>query len=209
MIFLGAGASVPLGIHAMDGFVGVFERKIVDLEKESEVLREDAVGSMLDDIAELKNFTFVYREIERSITNSEELIDRVISFDLESLMAVLEDISGIREKRAVSLPTLAFILSQFNKGTLKKATIKEAKEKFGKDALKMLERLRYTIFDVCMKPVVEGQRIGSYATFAKYYGPLFSLLGQGPINASWNEWIFYNELGLMSQSMDGLCPVCI
>jgi hypothetical protein len=192
LIFLGAGASVPLGIPSMSGFVKIFEEKvIVDFENGAKMLSKEAVGkAQLEEKVELENLTWIYKEIKESIKNSEKVIDRVVTFDLESLMAVLEDLSGLQEKRAVSLPTLAFILSQFNKGTLKSATIKEAKEKFGKYAQKMLEALRYTIFDVCMKPVVEGQRIGNYAMFAKYYGPLFSLLGHGAINASWNEWIF-------------------
>lgn len=168
MILLGAGSSASLGIPTMKGFVSVFEEEIKG-DRKLEPL---------------------YEHIKGSIMNSQQFIDVPISFDLESLMALLEDVSGGGKKRTVSLPTLAFVLSQLNKGKLKGPTIKEAKETFGRFTEKMLKKLRYTIFNVCMKPIFEGEEKGNFATLAKFYGPLFTLLGNGDAISSWNEWIF-------------------
>jgi hypothetical protein len=170
MILLGAGASAPLRIPTMEGFVKIFEEKI----------RENSSKEIMS----------LYEEIKRSIERSEGLIDRVISFDLESLMAVLEDLSGIREKRMFSPPTLAFLLSQLNKGNLKRAAVNEVRVKFGNNARKMLEKLRYMIFDSCMKSIMEGEENGSYAFLAQYYGPLFTLFGRGTVMATCNQWVF-------------------
>jgi len=168
MILLGAGASAPLGIPTMEGFVRRFEGEIKgDTEIE-----------------------FLYEDIKRSIIKSEESIDVALTFDLESLMAVLEDISGIQEKRTVSLPTFAFLLSQFKEGKLKSLAVKEAREIFGENGRKMLKKLRSTIFNVCMEPILKGEREGSHAALAKYFGPLFALFSRGRTISSWVSWIF-------------------
>ena len=178
MIFLGAGASVPLGIPAMKGFVQAFEIEV----KKNEELEP------------------LYKNIETSIEESEELIDTRVTFDLESLMAVLEDISGVIEKRTVSLPTLAFVLHQFRNGKLEEPTINAARQFFGGNAKKMLRRLRLTIFNVCMNPIAKGERDGHYAGFVKYFEPIFTLLGIGSISSAQNRWIFTTNWDLCSKT---------
>lgn len=167
MIFLGAGASAPLGIPAMKGFVKRFEEKIND-----------------------DQLKFLCNEIKSSTDRAGEFIGRDITFDLESLMAVLEDVSGVPKKLSISPPTIAFISCQMEKGKLKRWNIEESRKIFGEDATRMLNELRLFIFNTCMKPIWEGQKMGNLTPLVRYYGPLFRLLGFGKHINDWTTWIF-------------------
>ena len=75
MILFGAGASVPLGIPTMEEFVRKFEMEI-------------SRSGLLKDF---------YDQIKLSITKAREFTGQDWTFDLESLMAVLEDIAGVEK----------------------------------------------------------------------------------------------------------------
>lgn len=76
MIFLGAGASAPLGIPTMDGFVRLFEENvIVNLENQSRALSEGAVGDQVEELEKMETSMWFYKEIKQSIKHGEEIVD--------------------------------------------------------------------------------------------------------------------------------------
>ena len=99
MILFGAGASTPFGIPGMKEFTDQFVRNNVDL---SEFLTS----------------------INEGISKSKEYIGTDLPFDLETLLSVLNDLSGVTNEKPVSIPTTSLLL---NMGL----SLNKAKEKFG------------------------------------------------------------------------------
>jgi len=166
MILFGAGASVPLGIPTMEEFVRKFEMEI----SRSRLLKD------------------FYDQIKLSITKAREFTGRDWTFDLESLMAVLEDIAGV-EKTSISPPTIAFISYQLKSGKLQDWSIKESRMMFSYLANEMLNKLRYFVVKACAEPLTKIE----CEDFDRYYGPIFKLLGKSAartVFSSVSQWIF-------------------
>jgi len=166
MILFGAGASVPLGIPTMEEFVRKFEMEI-------------SRSGLLKDF---------YDQIKLSITKAREFTGQDWTFDLESLMAVLEDIAGV-EKISISQPTIAFISYQLKSGKLQDWSIKESRMMFGYLAKEMLKKLRYFVVKACTEPITKIE----CGELNRYYGPIFTLLGKSAartVFSSVNQWIF-------------------
>ena len=103
---------------------------------------------------------------------SEEMIGIPFPFDLEILLSVLNDLSGVADKKAISLPTASLLLAEGK-------NIKAARKEYGEKALQALDRLMRFIFDVCMKPIKKGQREGNFRFLNDFYGPLMTILNRG------------------------------
>jgi len=86
MILLGAGSSVPFGISGMAGFTEQFVKKNRDLSQ------------------------FISK-IKDAIVKSEEMIGVSLPFDLETLLSVLNDLSGVMDKKSISMPTASLLLT--------------------------------------------------------------------------------------------------
>ena len=146
MILFGAGSSVPFGIPGMAEFTVRFLKENKDLS------------------------AFIHR-IRNSIMKSEEMIGISFPFDLETLLSVLNDLSGISDKKSISLPTASLLLAEGK-------NIKAVRKEYGGKALQALDRLMRFIFDICMKPVKKGQKEGNFRPLNNFYGPLMTVLNR-------------------------------
>jgi len=135
MILLGAGSSVPFGIPGMAGFTKLFIKKNPD-------------------------FSAFISKIEGAISKSKDTIGVSIPFDLETLLSVLSDLSGVTDK-PISIPTASLLLTNG-------LSIKKAREKYGDKASLALEKLMKFIFDTCMKPIKEGQEEGNFRSLNRF-----------------------------------------
>ena len=149
MILFGAGSSVPFGIPGMAEFTLRF-------------------------LEENRDLSAFIRRIRKSIMKSEEMIGVSFPFDLETLLSVLNDLSGITDKKPISLPTASLLLAEGKK-------FKAAQKEYGEKALQALDRLVRFIFDVCMKPVKKGQKEGNFRHLNNFYGPLMTVLNRRPL----------------------------
>lgn len=152
---------------------------------------------MLGQIAREENESEFIHSLEESIGRSGEYIDMAISYDLESLMAVLEDLAEGKEKRSVSYPTMAFLAHLLSNGVIEKPSVKEAKKKFGATASILLDKVKETVFKSCARPIEEGKAEGTLGRkLDVVYGPLFLLLARGggggryPVEGDDTRWIF-------------------
>jgi len=121
-----AGASVPFGIPGMEGFTERFIKEHKDLSP------------------------FIFR-IRNSIVKSEEMVGISLPFDLETLLSVLNDLSGVSDKKSISLPTTSLLLAEGK-------NIKEARKEYGKKAFLAHDRLMKFIFDACL-PKINTERL--------------------------------------------------
>lgn len=144
MILFGAGSSVPFDIPGMAGFTEQF----IDKNK-------DISGFIMN--------------IKDAISKSEEIVGISFSFDLETLLSVLNDLSGVTREKTISIPTASLLLKE-------RLVIKTAREKYGDTASSALERLTEFIFEVCMHPIKKGQEEGNFRFLNRFYGPLMTVL---------------------------------
>lgn len=157
MIFLGAGASYPFGIPGMEGFHQDFKEEVVEeriVEKKS---------------PKAKEIQTLYSWIEQSIEESEKRIGYDLEADLESVMAVLEDISGRGEGEPFSYPTASFLSHEFEEERIDGFSLQEAGSSYQEVADRLLEEMKRYIFERCVKPV-SGNNLD------KFYSPIFCLL---------------------------------
>jgi hypothetical protein len=143
MILFGAGSSVPFDIPGMEGFTKQFLDRYKD------------------------KYSFIIN-IGEAIEESEGIIGFPLSFDLETLLAVLNDLSG-EKKKPISVPTTSLLLKE-------KLKLHEAREKYGKDGSSALIDLEEFIFNSCMQPIKNGKKEGNFKLFDLFYGPLLTLL---------------------------------
>jgi len=144
MILFGAGVSTPFNIPGMLGFTEQFT-------------------------VENKDIAEFIMNIKGAISHSEEMIGISISFDLETLLSVLNDLSGLIREKPISIPTTSLLLKEG-------LSIKAAREKYGDDATSALETLRYFIFNTCMEPIRRGNEEGNFKFLDRFYGPLMTVL---------------------------------
>jgi len=171
VILLGAGASVPFGIPDMKGFVDGFEKYLSSIDEQ--------------------NLCDFLEEIENALQNSQRLIGTKIEFDLESLMIVLQDLTS--KDRPISIPTLAFMIYLMSKKDKKIGTynIANVRKAYRRRPPRLLRNLRRYVFEMCMKPINEGQLAKyGFSFLDKFYGPLFLSMGKGDANANTIQWIF-------------------
>jgi len=133
--------------------------------------------------------------LKESIEQSEEYVGIPFTYDLESLMAVLE---GLVEKKP-SVPLMAFVCHLTNLGIIDRPGVKDAKEKFGEKAHILLPEIKKLIFQESIRPVKEGKAKRTLAgDLDRFYGPLLLLLANTksrvPINGLSScddvQWIF-------------------
>lgn len=144
MILFGAGASTPFNIPGMIGFTEQF-------------------------IAENEDISKFVVNIKDAVSHSEEMVGISISFDLETLLSVLNDLSGVMKEKPISIPTASLLLKEG-------LSIRAAREKYGNDATSALETLRYFIFNKCMEPIKKGKEEGNFKFLDRFYGPLMTVL---------------------------------
>ena len=148
MILFGAGASVPFDIPTMSEFVIKYEDQCN--EKES----------------------LFYEEIKSNIKNSDKTIGYSLEFDLESLLAILNDLSDKKIKKPISAATASFLIN-------KKINFFQAKKEYNKISSTMLLNLKELIFNECIKPIAYGKKEGNISFLDKFYGPLTYLINKG------------------------------
>jgi hypothetical protein len=163
---LGAGSSVPFEIPAMTEFVQEFKKELDGKE----------------------NQLILFGKIQSALDNSEKLVAYKINFDLESLMVVLQDLCP-QIGRPISLPTFAFMLSQTSDKLVKEFTTRGLRARYTKEAGELLKSLRCFIFEKCIWPIKNGQKINDFSFLDKFYGPLFSVIDRRIANRE-NAWIF-------------------
>ena len=146
MILFGAGSSVPFDIPGMTEFTEKFIDKNKDM---SEFLMN----------------------IKDAIDKSEEMVGISFSFDLETLLSVLNDLSGVMKEKPITIPTTSLLLEQG-------LNIKIARGKFRDKATVALERLREFIFNTCMQPNRAGKEKGDFEFLDRFYGPLMTVLNK-------------------------------
>jgi hypothetical protein len=150
MILLGAGSSVPLGIPGMEGFVTRFLNQGILLWPDL----NECVSSIKD-----------------AIDESATAIGFRLTFDLETLLAVLSDLSGNAKKKPISILTATLLLKE-------SLNIEKARLKYSDKATLTLDRLREFIFSECMQPIENGKEKGNFGTLDWFYGPLMTLLNR-------------------------------
>lgn len=143
MILFGAGSSVPFGIPGMAGFTARF-------------------------VEQNKDISHFIENIEDAVTKSEELVGISLSFDLETLLSILNDLSS---EKKISIPTASLLLKEG-------LNIKKARAEYGEVASSTLERLREFIFRSCMQPVRKGREEGNFRFLDRFYGPLMTVLNR-------------------------------
>jgi len=149
MILFGAGSSIPFDIPGMAGFTKRF------------IARND-------DITEFMT------KIGKSISNSEEIIGVPLSFDLEALLSILNDLSEAKPEKPISIATASLLVEQG-------LDIKTAREKYGDVASTAFDRLRKFIFKICMQPIRKGERKRNFGFLDRFYGPLLTVLNRGDL----------------------------
>jgi len=138
MIVLGAGASVPFDIPGMAGFTEQYKK----LQDNEEVIK-------------------LINVIENAINNSGKTVGVSFSFDLESLLSVLTDLSGTMNEKPISVPTASLLIRE-------KLTIDEARRKYMDTASFALDKLREFIFNKCIQPIKKGKQEGNFR-FLDYF----------------------------------------
>jgi hypothetical protein len=149
MILFGAGSSVPFGIPGMAGFTEQF-------------------------VSGNKGISEFLNEIEEAIRQSEKMVGISLPFDLETLLSVLNDLSGTTDEKPISIPTVSLLLKQ-------NLNITKAREKYGNEASSTLEKLREFIFKKCMQPIKKGEEEGTFDFLNRFYGPLMTVLNHNSL----------------------------
>lgn len=187
LILLGAGSSSPFGIPAMGKFVEMFEGHLLSSE-------DSTLSSFL-------------MQIRNAFSDSQNLVGTRITFDLESLMVILQDLTT--KDRPISTPTFAFMLQAMsNKGKeIGAYNIENIRKTYSEQASRVLRLLRNFVFNVCMEPIKAGQRSNdSFSFLDRFFGPLFVSLGgtqeygrtQCVFTTNWDlclkQWLEYARL---------------
>ena len=145
MILFGAGLSVPFGIPGMQGFTQKFIEENMDINDFLQLLND-------------------------AVNKTEETVGISLTFDLEVLLSILNDLSGRREK-AISMPTASLLMSH-------RLTLYEARKEYGPQALITLQKLQSFIFTTCLKPTKE---VNDYNLLNLFYGPLITVLNRAEL----------------------------
>jgi len=153
MIIFGAGASVPFGIPGMVGFTAQYKKSFRDN----------------------KEVTNLLNVIEKAINHSGETVGISISFDLESLLSVLTDLSGTMNEKPISVPTASLLIRE-------KLSIDEARRKYMNTASFALDKLREFIFNKCIQPIKKGKQEGNFRFLDYFFGPLMTVLNKTDLN---------------------------
>lgn len=146
MILLGAGSSVPFDIPGMTGFTELF------LSKHEETYKVIAI-------------------IKDAIGKSKNVVGIEFSFDLETLLSVLNDLAGVKPQKPISVPTACLLIGE-------NLNIKGARDKYGSEASQALEKLTAFIFSKCMQPIRKGKEVGNFSSLDRFYGPLLTVLNK-------------------------------
>ena len=154
MILFGAGSSVPFGIPGMSGFTKQFLASY-----------ESSSGS---------GITEFLNAIQGAIGLSEQMVGISFSFDLESLLSVLNDLSEAMSEKPISIPTASLLLKE-------KLNIKAARDKYRGQASIVLDSLRNFVFQKCMEPIKRGKQKGNFKFLNRFYGPLMTVLNSTDI----------------------------
>lgn len=155
MILFGAGSSVPFGIPGMKGFTDRFIEKFGESE---------LIGHIRD-----------------SIDKSEKILGISFSFDLETLLSVLGDLSSQSSKKPISAATSCLLINL----TL---NITGARKKFGNEATLKLKDLTQFIFETCLNPIKRGKKDGTFSFLNDFYGPLLTTLNRVDLK-NIQDWI--------------------
>jgi len=171
MILLGAGASVPFGIPAMYDFTLQFERGLNSDEKR-----------------------FV-EAIKESLQKSNSTIGFHLTYDLETLMAFLSDVSEERSSKPISVVTANHLV--YNK-----LNIYDVKKRDRDLAKRILTSLKYLILKKCMYPIDFGIRERTFMFLDKFYRPLLSILNGAKLPDFNIRTRFYNVQRVFSTNWD-------
>jgi len=99
----------------------------------------------------------------------QETIGIKITYDLETLLSVLTDLSGTTCQKAISAPTASFLINE-------DYPLQESLKEFSEDSKEILKTLRSFIFEKCMKPIRIGKERGTYSFLDQFYGPLLTAI---------------------------------
>ena len=168
MWLIGAGSSAPFGIPTMKSFVDLAEVKLARV------------------------YSFLSSEIREAVENSVEYLGVPLSYDLESLMAVLEDLAeGVISRP----PTFAFIYHLLEKNRIKNA--KEMKSPIQiKKARDFLFELKRLVNDHCWDPIKDKKK-EILQKLDLVYGPLFEIGEE--MGTPMNNYIFTTNWDLCLQ----------
>ena len=179
MILLGAGSSVPFDVPGMMGITEQFASKY----EETRTL----IASIRD-----------------AINKSEEMVGIAFSFDLETMLSVLNDLSSARPKKPISIPTACLLIKQG-------LNLKAAREKYESEASSTLEKLTQFIFSTCIQPIKNGKKEGNFKFLDRFYGPLMTIMNKTAVenvqestrkvySTNWDlcfkTWADYNSIPL-------------
>ena len=141
-----------------------------------------------------KKYSFLTSEIKEAVENSEKYLGVPLSYDLESLMAVLEDLAeGVISRP----PTFALIYRFLEKGRIKNV---EERKKFVQEVQNFLFELKKLVNYYCWKPIKDEKR-EILQKLDLVYGPLFEITGkiETPPGIPINRWIFTTNWDLCFQ----------
>ena len=144
----GAGSSVPFDIPGMVGFTDRFVQKYGESPLINDI--RDAMGE------------------------SEEIIGIPFSFDLETLLSVLTDLSGAKPKKPISVATSTLLIKHG-------LNIETARKKYRSKASSSLVKLTEFIFNTCLAPIKKGKKDGNFKFLNNFYGPLMTILNKREI----------------------------
>jgi len=144
----GAGSSVPFDIPGMVGFTDRFVQKFGESPLINDI--RDAMGE------------------------SEEIIGIPFSFDLETLLSVLTDLSGAKPKKPISVATSTLLIKHG-------LNIETARKKYRSKASSSLVNLTEFIFNTCLAPIKKGKKDGNFEFLNNFYGPLMTILNKTEI----------------------------
>jgi hypothetical protein len=146
MILLGAGSSIPFDIPGMRGFTDRF-------------------------FAEHKEKSDLINNIRDAIEKSGEIIGISFSFDLETLLSVLNDLSGVKPEKPISIATASLLITEG-------LNTKTARKEYEDEASSTLDKLTEFIFKTCMEPIRKGRKEGNFGFLNSFYGPLMTVLNK-------------------------------
>jgi hypothetical protein len=113
----------------------------------------------------------VITTIKDAIGKSGNIVGVDFSFDLETLLSVLNDLAGVKSEKPISVPTACLLISE-------NLNIKQARDKYGSEALQALEKLTAFIFSQCIQPIKTGKEAGNFSLLDRFYGPLMTVLNK-------------------------------
>ena len=112
--------------------------------------------------------------IRDAMGESEEIIGIPFSFDLETLLSVLTDLSGAKPKKPISVATSTLLIKHG-------LNIETARKKYRSKASSSLVKLTEFIFNTCLAPIKKGKKDGNFKFLNNFYGPLMTILNKTEI----------------------------